>query len=150
MTSSITRHALQGILVLCHNEPPTNDFDGGHSLGSRIAIMMGVNFWWCNYQANVWFLATNVCHLYHFWLFTNFVNKEFECWKPKTCKYKFFSCIEIATWIENLTIYMTPWQKSQTFKHSQKLEHAMFIEHHEKKFHFSTRKLECAENLSMN
>lgn len=41
-------------------------------------------------KANVWFLATNVRHLYHFWLFTNFDNIESgECWKTKICKYKF-------------------------------------------------------------
>jgi hypothetical protein len=52
--------------------------------------MMGVDFGRCNYQANVWFLATNVCHRYHFWLFTDLDNIEFgECWKTKTCKYKF-------------------------------------------------------------
>jgi hypothetical protein len=49
--------------------------------------------------------------------------------------------MEIATWIENLTTYMTLWQKSQTFKHPQKLEHAMFIQHHEKKFKLLQKKI---------
>jgi hypothetical protein len=40
--------------VLCHDEPPTNYFDGGHSVGSRVAIMATV----VSYCIHCWFIVS--------------------------------------------------------------------------------------------